>query len=80
MKKQLTISGFEVSALKTFAYKKSYRFLIEDKGRYLGVNAAVLNRLLAIANSKEKGLYSLTSYDMTLSYTVMTAYKRKAPS
>lgn len=80
MKKKLQIRGFEVSTVKTFAYKKSYGSLIEDKGRYFGVNAAVLNRFLARCNSKEKRLYSLTSYDMTLFYTVMTAYKRKALS
>ncbi|MBS7632642.1 methyltransferase domain-containing protein [Candidatus Bathyarchaeota archaeon] len=75
MRKLLETSGFNVSKSKTFAYRKSYQALIEDKGYYFGVKPEELYALIQEANTSAKEQYALTSTKLTLFYTIIIAAK-----
>lgn len=77
MKRMLEKNGFHVSAIITFAYRKSYDALMEDKGRYFHVSRQTLDTYLHKAEPVEKELYALSESDLTLFYTVVEAQKRK---
>jgi predicted GIY-YIG superfamily endonuclease len=61
--------------MKTVAYKKTYSALMEDKGQYFGVTQETLRRYMDEATAKAQKQYALTSTEMTLFYTVITAKK-----
>lgn len=75
MRKLLEASGFQVSRMKTVAYRKSYRALIEDKGEYFGVALETLQALVQRATATEKNQYELGSTALTLYYTIIIAQK-----
>jgi ubiquinone/menaquinone biosynthesis C-methylase UbiE len=76
MKRMLEEHGFCVSSILTFAYRKSYDALMEDKGRYFHVSRQTLDTYLQKAKPVEKELYVLSDCDLTLFYTVVEAQKR----
>ena len=73
----LTKQGFHVSKMKTFAYRKTYRALMEDKGQYFCVTPETLRKFIEGATEKAKEQYALTSNEMSLFYTIITARKEK---
>lgn len=76
MKRMLEKYGFRVSTIVTFAYRKSYDALMEDKGQYFHVSRQTLDIYLQKAKPVEKELYLLSDSDLTLFYTVVEAQKR----
>lgn len=76
MKIMLEKYGFHVSTIVTFAYRKSYDALMEDKGRYFHVSRQMLGIYLHKAKPVEKELYALSDSDLTLFYTVVEVQKR----
>jgi len=75
IKRLMQKQGFHISKMKTVAYKKTYSALLEDKGQYFGVTRETLDRYIDEATSKAQKQYALTSTEMTLFYTVITAKK-----
>ena len=76
MKRLMEKQGFRISKMKTIAYRKTYSALMEDKGRYFGVAPETLHLYLERASAEAKEQYALTSTEMTLFYTVITAKKK----
>lgn len=74
-KRLMETSGLDVSKLKTVAYRKSFRSLMEDKGAYFGVKSETLQEFISNAASDAKKQYALTSTELTLYYTIITAQK-----
>jgi ubiquinone/menaquinone biosynthesis C-methylase UbiE len=72
----LETCGFTKSKTVTFAYRKPYRSLMEDKGEYFGVPAEALNKHVQSASANAKARYGLTGTELTLYYTVITAQKQ----
>ena len=72
-KRLLETHGFHVSRMRTIAYKKSYRELIEDKGRYFGISPKALRRYVCAASKEAKEQYVLTDTGLTLFYSVITS-------
>lgn len=77
MKGLLENHGFCVSKIEVFPYRKSYRALMEDKGKYFAVKPNALQDCLRGATADEKRLYSIGNDKLTLFYTLITALKRK---
>jgi ubiquinone/menaquinone biosynthesis C-methylase UbiE len=75
IKRLMNNQGFRVLKMKTVVYRKSYNALMEDKGQYFGVTPETLHRYIERATAKAKEQYALTSTEMTLFYTVITAKK-----
>jgi ubiquinone/menaquinone biosynthesis C-methylase UbiE len=75
MKKLLETREFNVSRMKTVAYRKSYDSLIEDKGKYFGIRPEALHRYVHTASKEAKEQYVLTDTELTLFYTVIAATK-----
>jgi len=67
--------GFGVKRMRTIAYRKSYRSLIEDKGEYFDVTLGMLNKCIRMAGADAKQQYGLRDTGLTLFYTVVTAEK-----
>jgi len=76
IKRLMEKQGFRISKMKTIAYRKAYSALMEDKGRYFGVAPETLHLYLEGAPAEAKEQYALTSTEMTLFYTVITAKKK----
>jgi ubiquinone/menaquinone biosynthesis C-methylase UbiE len=76
MKRLMEKQGFRISKIKTIAYRKTHSALMEDKGRYFGVAPETLHLYLERASAEANEQYALTSTEMTLSYTVITAKKK----
>jgi ubiquinone/menaquinone biosynthesis C-methylase UbiE len=76
MKKMMENCGFHVSGMETFAYKKSYRALMEDKGDYFGVPRQTFNKYLQEASTAARQQYGLSDIDLFLYYTVIVAKKK----
>jgi len=70
--------GFCITKTKTVAYRKSYAALMEDKGQYFGVSPETFHKYLKRTTEKAKEQYALTSTEMSLFYTVITAKKAEA--
>jgi ubiquinone/menaquinone biosynthesis C-methylase UbiE len=75
MQKLMEACGFGISKIKSIAYRKSYRSLIEDKGQYFHINPERLHRLVRDAPAAARTQYELTNTEMTLYYTIITAQK-----
>jgi ubiquinone/menaquinone biosynthesis C-methylase UbiE len=75
IKRLMQKQGFHISKMKTVAYGKTYSALLEDKGQYFGVTQETLDRYIDEATAKTQRQYALTSTEMTLFYTVITAKK-----
>lgn len=75
IKRLMQKQGFQISKMKTVAYEKTYSALLEDKGQYFGVTRETLSRCIDEATAKAQKQYALTSTEMTLFYTVITAKK-----
>ena len=75
MKRLIDKQGFHISEMKTITYRKSYSALMEDKGRYFSVTPETLHRYIERATANARDQYELTSTEMTLFYTVITAKK-----
>jgi ubiquinone/menaquinone biosynthesis C-methylase UbiE len=75
MKKLLENLGFHVSKVEAFPYRKSFVALMEDKGRYFGVDLETLNELILGATVDDKKTYSVDSDGLTLFYMLITALK-----
>ena len=78
VKKMLVKAGFVVSQITTVPYRKSFRALIEDKGRYFGVAQEALDRCIKDAPEDERKLYAVDRHGLTLYYTVMKALKQES--
>jgi ubiquinone/menaquinone biosynthesis C-methylase UbiE len=78
MRMLMEANGLHVSKIKTFAYKKSYTALIEDKGQYFNVEPETLAKQIEAALASAREQYSLTSTDLTQFYTVIKATKKHA--
>ncbi len=78
MKHILKNCGFHTSRIETFAYRKSLRSLMEDKGRYFNVPAGALMRCVRSASDEARTLYGLTDTELILYYTVITANKQSS--
>jgi ubiquinone/menaquinone biosynthesis C-methylase UbiE len=76
IKRLMQKQGFHISKMKTVAYEKAYSALLEDKGQYFGVTQETLDGYIDEATAKAKKQYALTSTEMTMFYTVITAKKR----
>jgi ubiquinone/menaquinone biosynthesis C-methylase UbiE len=76
MKRLIENQGYRILKMKTIAYQKTYSALMEDKGRYFGVSPETLYQYLETAPAKARQQYGLTSNEMTLFYTVITAKKK----
>lgn len=75
-KRLLEESGFHISRIETFAYKKLLFSLMEDKGSYFDVPPEALDECLKSASTEAKKQYVLTDTEMTLYYTVIVAQKQ----
>jgi len=75
MKKMMENCGFHVSRMETFAYKKSYQALMEDKGDYFGVSRQTFDEYLREASTTARQQYGLSDIDLILHYTVIIAKK-----
>lgn len=75
MKRLMEKQGFSISKMKTIAYRKTFNALMQDKGLYFGVSPETFNQYLEGAPVEAKWQYGLTSTEMTLFYTVITAKK-----
>jgi ubiquinone/menaquinone biosynthesis C-methylase UbiE len=75
MKKLLETQGFQVSRMKTIAYRKSYNALMEDKGKYFDIGPEALYKYLHSASKKAKQQYGLAETELTQFYTVITAIR-----
>ena len=75
IKRLIEKQGFRVSKIRTIAYRKTYSALMEDKGRYFDVAPNKLYLYLEGATAEAREQYALTSTEMTLFYTVVTAKK-----
>jgi ubiquinone/menaquinone biosynthesis C-methylase UbiE len=80
IKEVLEASGFCVSQIKTFAYRKPYQALIEDKGRYFNVKSKTLQEIVHNASPDAKEQYALSNTELTLFYTMITASKKDQTS
>jgi len=77
MKRLMEKQGFRISKTKTIAYRKTFNALMEDKGLYFGVPPETFNQYLERTPADAKGQYGLTSTEMTLFYTIITAKKNE---
>jgi ubiquinone/menaquinone biosynthesis C-methylase UbiE len=68
--------GFDIVKMKTVSYRKPLTSLIEDKGAYFDVPSQELEEYLRSAPVQAKEHYSLTSNELTLFYTIITAEVR----
>jgi hypothetical protein len=75
MKRPLETNGFQVSRMKTIVCRKSYKALIEDKGKYFGIRPQALHRCVQEASKEAKQQYALTDTQLTQFYTVITAIR-----
>jgi ubiquinone/menaquinone biosynthesis C-methylase UbiE len=75
MKNLIEKQGFHITKTKTVAYRKTYAALMEDKGNYFGVLPETFHKYLDRASEKAKKQYALTSTEMSLFYTIITAKK-----
>ncbi len=75
MKDFMEKQGFRLAKTRTFAYRKTYVALMEDKGQYFGASPETLRKHLDRATEEAKEQYALASTEMTLFYTVITAKK-----
>jgi ubiquinone/menaquinone biosynthesis C-methylase UbiE len=75
IKRMLETCGFDISRTRTFAYRKPYSSLMEDKGRYFNVAPETLQRCILGASVDAREKYAITSTELTLFYTVVTALK-----
>ncbi len=75
MRKLMETHGFRVTRMRTFAYRKSLRSLIEDKGGYFDVSAETLYEFVHAATAAAKIQYHLTNTELTLYYTIIVAQK-----
>jgi hypothetical protein len=66
-------NGFAVSKMKTVAYQKTFKALMEDKGQYFGVAPENLQEIIEGAPPQAKEQYALTNTEMSLFYTIITA-------
>jgi ubiquinone/menaquinone biosynthesis C-methylase UbiE len=73
IKEMLEANGFRVSRMKTLAYRKSYKALMEDKGEYFDVEFEILQEFTHKAPLNAKEQYALTDTELTLFYTMITA-------
>jgi ubiquinone/menaquinone biosynthesis C-methylase UbiE len=71
IKNMLEANGFRVSRMKTFAYRKSYKALMEDKGEYFNVKPETLQEVIFNASIDAKEQYALTDTGLTLFYTMI---------
>jgi len=76
VKKLMEAHGFRITRMKTFAYRKSFNSLMEDKGRYFGVSAETLHEFLQTVTPTAKVQYHLTNTDLTLYYTIIVAQRK----
>ena len=77
MKRLMEKQGFRISKTKTIAYRKTFNALMEDKGLYFGVPPETFDQYLERASADAKEQYGLTSTEMTLFYTLITAKKNE---
>jgi ubiquinone/menaquinone biosynthesis C-methylase UbiE len=77
MKTLMEKNGFVVSKMKTIAYQKTFKALMEDKGKYFGITPENLHEIIEGAAVQAKEHYALTNAEMTLFYTVITAKNTK---
>ena len=68
--------GFTVSTPTVVPYRKSFKSLMEDKGRYFGVKPEALEKCVNGASEEERRLYAINGNELTLFYTVMKAVKK----
>jgi ubiquinone/menaquinone biosynthesis C-methylase UbiE len=80
IKEVLEANGFCVSQIKTYAYRKPCQALIEDKGRYFNVKSKTLQEIVHNASPDAKEQYALSSTELTLFYTMITASKKDQTS
>jgi len=76
MKRLLETHGFQVSRMKTIAYRKSYNALMKDKGKYFGIKPEALHKYVHSASKEAKQQYALTDTELTQFYTVITATRK----
>jgi ubiquinone/menaquinone biosynthesis C-methylase UbiE len=76
MKELMEQHGFWVKRTETFPYRKSFSALMEDKGEYFGVAPSALSECISKATDETRRQYGLTSTELTLFYTVITARKK----
>ena len=79
LKKNLEKHGFRISKLKIIPYRKSFAALMEDKGRYFGVEPRTFATVLEEATLKERKLYSMDDEGLTLFFTLIVASKKENP-
>lgn len=75
LKNLIEKEGFRITKTKTIVYTKAYDALMEDKGQYFNVSSETLHKYLCQADKKTKKQYGLTSTEMSMFYTVITAEK-----
>ena len=75
IKSLIEASGFRVSRMKTIAYRKSYRALMEDKGEYFDIELETLLELVRSAPAEARAQYELSDAELTQLYTVIFAMK-----
>lgn len=78
IKELLENKGFRILKMLTIPYRKSYQALIEDKGRYFGVELKTLKKLMRSASYDERRMYKLDRNDFVLFYTTAVATKTPA--
>jgi ubiquinone/menaquinone biosynthesis C-methylase UbiE len=76
VKDMLEDAGFAVSMQTVVPYRKSFKSLMEDKGRYFGVKPEALEKCVCSASEEERRLYAINDNELTLFYTVMKAVKK----
>jgi ubiquinone/menaquinone biosynthesis C-methylase UbiE len=73
IRQMLEANGFCVSRMKTFAYRKSCKALMEDKGQYFNIKSETLQEFIHNAPIDAKEQYALTDTELTQFYIVVTA-------
>lgn len=68
-------NGFRVSRMKTVAYRKPYKALMEDKGQYFNIEPETLPELVLNAPPEAQAQYELSDAELTQFYTVIAAVK-----
>jgi len=76
VKGMLEDAGFAVSMQIVVPYRKSFKALMEDKGRYFGVKPEALEKCVNSASEEERRLYAINDNELTLFYTVIEAVKK----
>lgn len=75
VKKLIENHGFRISKMQTIPYRKSYKALMEDKGKYFDVKPETLRETIKSASSHEEMLYAMDEDELTLFYTLIIALK-----